>query len=88
MTKVLSLLSCPQRNVPERIMVTVWIIYFQIFNVYLTYIKACLHIQLIYMYTYVHEACTSSYVYTRNEIILRSQFYNLLFHLNCSKHSL
>ena len=35
MIKVLSLLSCPQRNVPERIMVTVWRIYFQIFNVYI-----------------------------------------------------
>ena len=87
MVKVLSLLSCPQRNVPERIMVTVWRIYFQIFNVYIDLHKVCLHTQLIYIYT-VHEACISSYVYTRNEIILRSQFYNLLFHLDCSKHSL
>lgn len=70
MTEVLSLPSCPQINLPERIMVTVWRIPFQIFNVYIDLHKGMPTYTVTYIHTFIQETCISSYMYIRNEIIL------------------
>lgn len=69
-TSVLSLFPCPQTSVYESIMVNSVENIFPDLNVCIDLHKSMPTHAHIHVHTFIHEACVSSYVYTRNEIIL------------------